>query len=182
MLPFASTPWPIMRQLQCAHLGARASMAHSKLSKVMVLPPSARVPQAGQECARLIGKRLQQERQAAELGLRQCRAGVAELSVKVLRQRLADAAHEVPDQAGASELRQGAGEGIADDDLDPRALAAGLVGYGAEPVVDTARCPRAAARVTAAARDHLAKVSGKLAQRALARKARSDWPEAGFEP
>jgi hypothetical protein len=39
ILPFASTPCPTMRHLQCAHCGAIAWIAHSKLSKVMVLLP-----------------------------------------------------------------------------------------------------------------------------------------------
>src|SRR5437667_5434648 len=36
--PLASTPWPITRQPQWAHVGASAWMAHSKLSKTCVLP------------------------------------------------------------------------------------------------------------------------------------------------
>src|SRR3982074_697737 len=32
-------PWPTTRQSQCAQCGAIAWIAHSKLSKVMVLPP-----------------------------------------------------------------------------------------------------------------------------------------------
>jgi hypothetical protein len=36
--PF-STPWPMMRQPQCAHRGAMPSIAHSKLSNVMLRWP-----------------------------------------------------------------------------------------------------------------------------------------------
>src|SRR5713226_8771749 len=35
-LPFASTPWPMTRQPQWAHRGAMPSIAHSKLSNVML--------------------------------------------------------------------------------------------------------------------------------------------------
>jgi hypothetical protein len=38
IFPFSSTPWPMMRQRQCAQLGARAWIAHSKLSKVCEAP------------------------------------------------------------------------------------------------------------------------------------------------
>jgi hypothetical protein len=36
VLPFASTPWPMTRQPQWAHRGAMPSIAHSKLSNVML--------------------------------------------------------------------------------------------------------------------------------------------------
>src|ERR671925_140039 len=38
MRPSFSTPWPMTRQLQWAHVGARAWMAHSKLSNVCEAP------------------------------------------------------------------------------------------------------------------------------------------------
>src|SRR5207248_6980830 len=40
ILPFASTPWPRMRQLQCAQTGASFWMAHSKLSNVCAALPA----------------------------------------------------------------------------------------------------------------------------------------------
>src|SRR5579883_1443286 len=39
VLSSVSTPWPMMRQPQCAHRGAMASIAHSKLSNVMLRGP-----------------------------------------------------------------------------------------------------------------------------------------------
>ena len=36
--PSSSTPWPIMPQPQCGHAGARAWMAHSRLSKTCFFP------------------------------------------------------------------------------------------------------------------------------------------------
>jgi hypothetical protein len=40
IFPFASTPWPTIRQLQCGQTGASAWIAHSKLSKVWCFPPT----------------------------------------------------------------------------------------------------------------------------------------------
>jgi hypothetical protein len=37
--PSDSTPWPMIRQPQCAHVGASAWIAHSKLSNVCVVSP-----------------------------------------------------------------------------------------------------------------------------------------------
>ena len=39
MVPFCSTPCPMMRVPQCGHVGASAWIAHSKLSKIIVRPP-----------------------------------------------------------------------------------------------------------------------------------------------
>jgi len=36
--PLSSIPWPMIRQRQCAHVGARTWIAHSKLSKTWFLP------------------------------------------------------------------------------------------------------------------------------------------------
>jgi hypothetical protein len=39
VLSLASTPWPMMRQPQWAHRGAMPSIAHSKLSNIMLRDP-----------------------------------------------------------------------------------------------------------------------------------------------
>ncbi len=51
--------------------------------------------------------------------------GSRRLGIEVLRERLADAAHEIAHQAGAADLRQRASQRVADDDIDAGCLPAG---------------------------------------------------------
>jgi hypothetical protein len=83
-----------------------------------------------------IGEKLKGQCNAAELrgGCRPARLG--QLGVDVLGEGLADAAHEVADHAGATDLSQGAGQHVADRYINARCRTAL---NGLQPVIDAAR-------------------------------------------
>ena len=137
---------------------------------------SAPASKARKQGAHPVREHLHQQRQPAELSLRHGRRGVVQLGVEVVRERLADAPHEIAHQAGAADLGQRPGERVADDDIDAGGLASSLARERGEPVVDAARGARAAAPVSAAAFDDLAELGGELPQRTLAGEARRYGP------
>ena len=76
--------------------------------------------------------------------LRHDRGRIVQPGVEVLRKCLADAAHEVPHQTGATDLGQRAGERVADDDIDAGRFSAGVIGERGQPC--SRRYPRRASR------------------------------------
>src|SRR5262245_41450257 len=133
------------------------------------------------KCADAVGDRLHEEGKAADLRPRQRRLRVAQLGIEVLRERLADTAHEVAHQAAAADLGERAGQRIADDDIDAGGVPAGLLGDRGQAVVDAARSARAAPAVAAAALHDLAEFGRNLPDRALAGEAGGDGADLRFE-